>query len=378
MQLRRIALSSFRNYDELDLGFTSGLNIFVGNNAQGKTNLLEAIYLLSLGRSFRTTDDVDLIGWNKQLARVRAEVERETGEARIDIMLRRDGPKQVRVAGEKLNRIADLIGTVNTVIFAPDDLQLVKGSPGMRRRFLDAEIAQISPLYRHHFLRYQRILRQRNNLLKSIRAREAPKSVLEPWDVQLVTEGVIVAVKRAETVRRLATWAKKVHGELTGGRERLNLVYRPFFAAENEMPIADWESRGYVHDRFERAMTERRGEELARAVTLVGPQRDDIAFMIGDVDARSFASQGQQRSAVLATKLAEIEFFKEEIGEYPILLLDDVMSELDDDRRAYFLNHVSGRVNTFITTTNVRSFKPSVLNTASVFEIQRGTVSLTK
>lgn len=375
VQVRRIELFQFRNYQALELAFERMLNIFVGENAQGKTNLLEAVYLLALGRSYRTTSDGDLINWNAPFARVRGEAEREAGGTRIEILLRREGPKEIKVGGENLRRHSDLLGHLNAVVFSPDDLQLVKGSPALRRRFLDIEIAQVSPAYRHHFTRYQRVLRQRNNLLRAISQGYARREVLPDWDEQLIADGSRIIAKRAETVRRLSRWSREMQALISGGREELELVYRPFFAAPSEMPHAEWEDPQAVAERFRKELEALRRDELARGTTLAGPQRDDIAFLVAGVDLRYFGSQGQQRTAVLATKLSELEFIRDEAGEYPILLLDDVMSELDDTRRERFLGTVSGRINTFITTTNVRSFPEEILKEASLYTIRAGTVT---
>ena len=375
MRLERLELRSFRNYHHASLQFPRSLNLFVGENAQGKTNLLEAIYLLALGRSHRTSREADMIAWGAEEARVRAEVGRETGTLSIETLLRVDGARETKVGGESVRRLTDLMGHVNVVVFAPDDLQLVKGAPALRRRFLDIEIAQVSPSYRHHFARYQRVLRQRNNLLRTIQGGHADAGLLEPWDVQLVQDGSRIVVKRAQTVRRLSEWSRRMHEAISGGREALHLVYRPFFASESEDPADWWEEIPSVEEAFREALASCRREEIARGGTLVGPQRDDVAFLAGDVDLRYFGSQGQQRTAVLSCKLAELEFMKEEAGEYPILLLDDVMSELDDGRRAHFLGTVTGRINTFITTTNLRSFTGDILREASVFSIRAGTVT---
>lgn len=372
MLLRRIQLQRFRNYAELDLVFPGNLNIFVGQNAQGKTNLLEAIYLLALGRSFRTVKDEDLVGWHHDFAQVKAEVQRQSGNIGIEIRLPRSGTKEVKIGGEKAARLNDLLGLVNVVVFSPDDLQLLKGSPSLRRRFLDAEIAQISAVYRHHFLRYHRVLRQRNNLLKAIKMKSASKDALDVWDAQLAADGSYVIAKRAETVRRLSQWAQRVYADLTAKREILTITYRPFFVRAGDPMDEAWEDRQAVEAKIYEAIKDAREDELARGVTMVGPQRDDLAFHINGADARHFASQGQQRSVVLASKLAELEFFNEEVGEYPILLLDDVMSELDDERRHHFMRIVSGKVNTFITTTNIRSFARDILDQASLYKVKSG------
>lgn len=374
MFLRRIELFQFRNYQELQLDLAKSLNVFVGENAQGKTNLLEAIYLMALGRSYRTTNDEDLIGWGASFARVRGEVERETAGTRIEIVLKQQAAKEIKVAGETLRRHSDLLGTLTAVVFSPDDLQLVKGSPALRRRFLDIEIAQVSPAYRHYFTRYQRVLRQRNNLLKAVSGGYASRDALLEWDEQLIENGSRIVAKRAETVRRLSGWSREMQAIISGGKEELTLAYRPFFAAEEEPPTPEWEDPLAVAERFRQALQEVRRDELARGTTLAGPQRDDIAFLVGTIDLRYFGSQGQQRTAVLSTKLAELEFIRDEAGEYPILLLDDVMSELDDTRRQRFLETVSGRINTFITTTNIRSFTDDILKEAAIYRIRAGSV----
>lgn len=375
MFLRRIELYQFRNYHELQLDLTKSLNVFVGENAQGKTNLLEAIYLLALGRSYRTTSDEDLIGWGADFARVRGEVEREAAGARIEILLRRQAAKEIKVAGEILRRHSDLLGTLTAVVFSPDDLQLVKGSPALRRRFLDIEIAQVSPAYRHYFTRYQRVLRQRNNLLKAVSGGYASRDALQVWDEQLIDNGARIVAKRAETVRRLSVWSQEMQARISGGKEELTLAYRPFFAGEEEPPSDEWEDPMAVAQRFRETLERVRRDEVIRGTTLAGPQRDDIAFLVGEVDLRYFGSQGQQRTAVLSTKLAELEFIRDETGEYPILLLDDVMSELDDTRRERFLATVSGRINTFITTTNIRSFTGEILKESAIYRIRAGTLS---
>jgi len=374
LQIRSIELRQFRNYDHVHLEFPTSLNVFVGENAQGKTNLLEAVYLLAIGRSHRTTRESDMIKWGSDWATVRSEVDRQRGGVRVDVVLRKDGAKETKVAGEVVRRQVDLLGTVNVVVFSPDDLQLVKGAPGLRRRFLDLEIAQVSPSYRHHFARYQRVLKQRNNLLKALQGGHAGADALDPWDEQLIFEGSRVVVKRAQTVRRLSRWAAQMNERISGGRDPLSIEYRPFFAADGDSVEGWWEDLDAVEARFRSYLEGVRRVERVRGMTLAGPQRDDIAFIVGDVDLRYFGSQGQQRTAVLSCKLAELEFINEEAGEYPVLLLDDVMSELDDLRREQFLMTVTGRINTFITTTNLRSFSDDILDQASQYRVVAGEV----
>ena len=374
MRIRSLELRQFRNYNHIQLEFSSSLNVFVGENAQGKTNLLEAIYLLAIGRSHRTTREDDLIKQGCDWAAVRADVDREMGSVRIEVVLRGDGPKQTKVAGEEVKRQADLLGTVNVVVFSPDDLQLVKGAPALRRRFIDLEIAQVSASYRHHFGRYQRVLKQRNNLLKAVQGGYVSPDSLEVWDAQLVSEGSRIVAKRAEALRRLSGWGARMNEQISKGKDILSIEYRPFFAEEGEPPQDWWEDPAAVAERFQAYLDSVRREERIRGMTLAGPQRDDIAFFVGGVDLRYFGSQGQQRTAVLSCKLAEIEFINEEVGDYPVLLLDDVMSELDDTRREQFLKTVTGRINTFITTTSLRSFSDEILRQAARYRVVAGEV----
>lgn len=376
MRVSRITLSAYRNYCELDLDTDADLCVFVGENAQGKTNLLEAIYYLATARSFRTLRDEELIKWGATHAGIAGTVEREIGEATIQVRIPRAGVKRVSVNGQFLRRQAELFGYLNVVTFSPDDLQLVKGSPSERRRFIDIELSQVSPTYRNDLIVYYRILRQRSNLLRDIADRNSGVQLLPAWDEQLVEIGSRVMVKRAEAVLRLSEAGSAVHAEITGGQEQLRIRYRPFFAVPGEEPPAAgaWEKLSVVRDRFSHSIERLRQAEIRRGQNLVGPQRDDLEFWINGRDVRSYGSQGQQRTAVLSCKMAEIEFMRSETGEYPVLLLDDVMSELDQKRRQFFLATVSGRVQTIITTTSLHSFSASILAKARVARIVAGDV----
>lgn len=382
MTLRRLLLVDYRNYARLDLDVTGALNIFVGENAQGKTNLLEAIYLLATGRSYRTARDAELVRWGAEQAVVSAVVLRQVGEARLDVTLREAGPKTVRVNGKVRRRLSDLFGITVAVVFSPDDLRLVKGSPEERRRFLDLEIAQVSAVYRHHLIRYHQVLRQRNNLLRAIGEGQAEPEGLAEWDPQLLESGVEIVVHRARAVRELSRLAGASHERISDGRETLELRYLPFWIdaepgtgpAEETAGRAELEERAAVRPIYAEELRRLRRAELARGNTLCGPHRDDLQFLINGVDARRFGSQGQQRSAVLSTKLAEVAFMEEEVGEPPLLLLDDVLSELDAGRRLKFLDQVSGRVQTFITTAYLAGFPPPMIESADRFCIAAGTV----
>ncbi len=374
MQIEHLQLAGYRNYSHLDLPIRSRLCIFVGANAQGKTNLLESIYYAATGRSFRAGADEELVAWGADEAAIRCAVARESGQTNIDIRIARRGGKRILINGQPLRRQADIFGYLNAIVFTPDDLQMVKGGPGERRRFLDIELAQVSATYRHDLTTYYRILKQRNRLLLAIAEKSASADSLSVWDEQLLAAGCRVIVKRAEAAGRLAALGAGIHAAITSGQEELLITYRPFFTG-TELAAGDWRSPAEVQERFLAAMQRLRRAEMARGQSLVGPQRDDLQFCIAGRDIRSFGSQGQQRTAVLACKLAELEFMRLETGEYPVLLLDDVLSELDQQRRQYFLQVVTERVQTFITTTSLHSFSAEFLAGAQVAAIECGKVS---
>lgn len=376
MQVTHVSLQAYRNYASLTFPVTSNLCVFVGENAQGKTNLLESIYYVATARSFRTVRDEELVAWNAAEAVIGCTIQRDDGESEVHIRIPRDKPKVLSVNGQTIRRHADLFGYLNVVTFSPDDLQLVKGSPAERRHFLDIELAQVSPTYRHDLTAYNRVLRQRNNLLHDIVERRSSVDMLDAWDEQLLQIGSRIMAKRAEATLRLSSLGQFVHHDITQGAEQLAIRYRPFFARPNESEpeTGAWESQVRVQERFRTDMNRLRQAELARGQTLIGPQRDDLEFLVNGYDVRSFGSQGQQRTAVLSCKLAEIEFMRSETGEYPVLLLDDVMSELDANRCRYFLKTVSGRVQTFITTTSLRDLSDEFVALAQVARISAGRV----
>ncbi len=362
MHVQALELSRFRNYWSLSIELDPHLNIFVGDNAQGKTNLLESVYFLATGRSHRTNRDADLINWLGEEAKVTAQVTTRMGSFTMRADLSRDRRKRFMIGGEELRRQSDLLGFLNVVLFSPDDLQLVKGSPNMRRRFIDLLLAQTSKVYRYDLVNYNKVLQQRNSFLKSIAEGKAKKDDLLLWDEQLIRYGTQIMVRRAKAIERIGELAGIGHREISGGAENLTVHYLPFYAAEE----ASSQARGAlsadeVAEGFAQGLAANRHQEMRRGVTLVGPQRDDILFRVDGKDARQFASQGQQRTVVLATKLAELEFMYEEVGEYPVLLLDDVLSELDFSRRSSFLEVISGKVQTLLTTTDRGNFQQDKL-----------------
>ncbi|HLT58146.1 MAG: DNA replication/repair protein RecF [Limnochordales bacterium] len=374
MKLRRLLLKDFRNYTHLDLEPAPGLNLLVGANAQGKTNLLESILFLAVFRSPRAAREAELIRWGAAEAHAAAVLARGEATGRLEVRLRQDRPKAILWNGAVL-RPQEALGILTAVSFFPDDLELVKGAPAGRRRLLDVLLCQADGRYRRHLARLLRVLRHRNVQLKALQGQRHGAALLDVFNEQLLNEAVPILVRRAQAVRRLGEWAAAIHGRITGQRERLELVYRPFFAGEGEGPDPGWEEAGAVRERFAEVLRRRQGEELARGVSLVGPQRDDVQFLIDGADARTFASQGQQRTAVLACKLAELEFLRTETGAYPVLLLDDVLSELDGSRRAYLLEAVGETVQTFVTAAHLDPLPGDLRRRAQVFHVERGSAA---
>lgn len=369
MHLATLELRAFRNYDALTIAFSPGLNVLYGDNAQGKTNLLEAIHFLATGRSHRTSRDLDMVKEGEEELLARASVVRRTGTIDLELRLGAATRKQLKINGIAEKKIAKLVGSLAVVLFSPDDLQLLKGPPAGRRRFLDLELSQISPTYLHHLMAYNRLLQQRNSLLKQP---ALDQGLLAVYDQQLVETGAQLVVRRAEAVRRLSPIASRYHRMLSEGREDLVLEYQSQGLGEDG--AADLES---VRRRLERELARVRGEELRRQVTLVGPHRDDVGFWIAGRDARLYASQGQQRTAVLALKLAELDFMTAEIGEAPLLLLDDVASELDPHRRHYLLSAVREGVQSFITCTDLEDLMVRTWpKDHRLFRVRAGTVVL--
>ncbi|MBB6731700.1 DNA replication/repair protein RecF [Cohnella zeiphila] len=370
MQLKSLELHGYRNYEKLELATGAGVNILIGPNAQGKTNLLEAIHVLALTKSHRTSKDKELIGWNQPSARLKAELERKVGPVTVELLLSPQG-KKAKVNGLEQRKLSGFVGTVNVVLFAPEDLDIVKGSPGIRRRFMDMEIGQVHPGYLFDLQQYQRIMQQRNNYLKATDYSRASREMMEVWDEQLTASGVKMMQRRQNFIVKLQRWAEKIHEGITAGTERLTVEYRPSFGGG---PDAAWEDQSSLFQQFMLKLTQGREQEFRRGTTLVGPHRDDLAFAINGKDVQSFGSQGQQRTTALSLKLAELELMREEIGEYPLLLLDDVLSELDQQRQTQLIETFQSRVQTFITTTGLESVNMSRLKDAAVYHVRDGTV----
>jgi len=366
--VRSIALSNYRNYKDIQVDFDPHLNILTGGNAQGKTNILEAIFYAATGKSHRSSFDNELLSWGEKFFKVSLRGERRSGEVKIEIYVKGDGKKLLKVNNHYKKKLSDLIGTINVVLFSPEDMMLVKGSPSIRRRFLDIEISQVSPFYCHSLANYNRIISQRNNLLKAIREQRESEGLLDVWDLQLVEYGAYIIKKRDEVLRSIVQLARSIHSKITEGREQLDISYVSSVDMKKVGPGTSLE------DLFLKKLRDNRSTEIVKGITMTGPHRDDITIEIGGAGVKSFGSQGQQRTCALSMKLAELEFMKRETGEYPILLLDDVMSELDAERRKYLLEVVNGRIQSFVTTTGVEEVFQPVKHKGRVFEVKKGQI----
>jgi DNA replication and repair protein RecF len=369
MQIERLTLKNFRNYTETVFSPGQGLNILIGLNAQGKSNLLEAITLLATTRSYRAGKDLELIRWGETHAALSVQVARQkTNAVAIEVFLATTEKKVARVNQVRYHKIADLLGHLNAVIFSVEDINIVRGEPSDRRRFLNVEISQASPSYCHHLLVYKKCVEQRNRLLKDIQAQRGPMGTLQSWNSQLTEHGARLTLKRWEFVKLIDVAAREIHKKLTDGLEELQVLYRP------STPLPEEVSMESIRLSHQQALEKCVQEEILRGVTLIGPHRDDLMFNIEGADARIYASQGQQRTAALSVKLAEVQLLSEIAGEPPVVLLDDVMSELDDNRRAQILQFLADDCQAFITCTNLEGVSPEMTKRASIFTVRNGEV----
>lgn len=343
MIIKGIRLINFRNYISMSASFGSGVNILVGKNAQGKTNLLEAIYMCSTGRSFRTLRDKEIISFGKKEAYVGAELSIGELEKFTEIKLESDKPKRIRMNKVELKSYKELNTGLKVVVFFPDDLKLVKEGPGNRRNYLDTSISQLKPVYHHNLSRYYKALIQRNNLLKSRRSLSELSELLEVFDVQLAKLGTLISMEREQYIKRIKKEARDIHSKITSGKEELDIEYNTNIPAGAS--LLD------IEEKYLDQLRKGRSRDIEIGSTSIGPHRDDFTPSINGKDLRTFGSQGQQRTLVLTLKLSEVKILKKETGYYPVLLLDDVYSELDEDRRG-FLTGLFSETQTFITVTD--------------------------
>ncbi|WP_409227363.1 DNA replication/repair protein RecF [Gudongella sp. SC589] len=343
MIVEGIRLINFRNYNNVGVSFSPGINILVGKNAQGKTNLLEAIYMCSTGRSFRTNRDREIINFQKDEAYIGTQLKIGERDKLTEVKLERDKTKRIKVNKIELKNYRELDTGLKVVLFSPEDLRLVKEGPSNRRSYLDMSISQIKPLYHYNLRRYNKILFQRNNLLKSFRFKGDISGLLDVFDMQLAKSGALIMLERDNYLKLLLKEAKEIHSIITDGKETLEMEYDSSVSIEKNL--------SQVENNLLNALRENRQRDIEVRTTEIGPHRDDFSIMINGNDSKTYASQGQQRSLVLTLKLSEVEILKKDTGYYPVLLLDDVYSELDEDRRKY-LTELFSKMQTFITTTD--------------------------
>ena len=369
MQITELTLRSYRSYETLHLAFDPGVQIFLGANAQGKTNIIEALYYAAFGRSHRTSSDAELIRVGADGAYIGLSFRRHDVPGELSFTFARGARRRITYAGESL-RQRDLVGILPMVLFSPEDLFLVKGAPALRRRYLDAELSQASPAYYGELLRYTRILKQRNAVLKDIRERLAAPEDLPPWDAQLARSAAYIVTRRIAAVAQLGALSARVQAVLAAGEE-LALAYE--IAGAGAEDFAEDDMTEALHVWYNKMLCEGRARDIARAATGVGPHLDDLVLRVGGMSLRSYGSQGQQRTGALALKLAELFYLQENIGEAPILLLDDVMSELDADRRRALLDFIRHEhIQTFITATDAAYFPAERMGTYRY--VEAGTV----
>ncbi|MDR0922456.1 MAG: DNA replication/repair protein RecF [Lactobacillales bacterium] len=368
MRLKELTLNHYRNYDALDLTFDTSLNIFLGENAQGKTNLLESIYVLAMTRSHRTSHEKELIQWDAEGAKLQGTVEKRTANLPLEIQITAKGRK-TKVNHIEQKKLSAYIGQLNVILFAPEDLSLVKGSPQVRRRFLDMELGQVSPIYLYDLVQFQGVLKQRNQYLKMMNDDKEKKDelYLDILTEQLAEFGAKVLVARLEFIEKLQGWANKLHTKISHGKEELTLSYESSFPFEKE---ADFDE---IREAYFEALMKNRKREIFKANTFLGPHRDELLFHVNGRNVAQFGSQGQQRTTALSVKLAEIDLMESVTGEYPLLLLDDVMSELDNERQLHLLEAIEGKTQTFVTTTTLDHLK-NLTVTPKIFHVENGTV----
>lgn len=363
MHVENIRLINFRNYYSLNIDLNKKTNVFIGKNAQGKTNLLEAIYICATGRSFRTNRDKEIINFNKSEAYVGAQIDIGKFEKFIEIKMERDKAKRIRVNKTELKNYKELYSGLNVVVFSPEDLKLVKEGPGERRNFLDTEISQIKPVYSYNVNRYNKILFQRNNLLRSNKFQKNIKGLLEIFDIQLAKIGTDIIIERNRYIDELSKISNITHNKITLSNENLELKYiSNIEISDNKLEM----EKSYV-DKLSKNID----KDIESASTGLGPHRDDILMTINNKDLKTYGSQGQQRTVVLSIKLSEVELIKKERGIYPVLLLDDVFSELDEERRKYLIRSFKD-MQTLITVTDTIDLKEMNNIEKSVFFIENG------
>lgn len=368
MKLTELNLHHFRNYNEAQVEFSPQINVLIGENAQGKTNLLESIYVLAMTRSHRTNNDRELIEFGKDAAQIKGTVQRELGSLKLELDIGKHGKKAKANHLEKA-RLSEYLGQLNVILFAPEDLALVKGAPTVRRRFIDMEFGQVSPKYLHDLTQYRDILKQRNRYLKQLQSHEAQDQLyLEVLSEQLAAVGGAIISQRVKFLSELEGYAQELHQSITQGRENLTFEYSS--AVKDASTLTEVELSEALMDLYR----QNQSKEIFQGTTLYGPHRDDVRFLINHKNVQTYGSQGQQRTTALSVKLAEIDLMKNQTGEYPILLLDDVLSELDGARQTHLLKTIQDKVQTFLTTPGLSDVARNLIKEPRIFHIRDGQI----
>ena len=373
MKISSLYAVNFRNYTQCQLKLASMINVFYGKNAQGKTNILEAIFYGAFGLSHRTSTEEDLLKLGTDAMAVGIAFASFSGTHEVKLKKYRQQQKwkkEIWLDGAKV-RPKEHYGALNTVMFSPEDLQLVKGEPALRRRFFDMQISQTDPIYYDLLVKYNRVLLQRNRLLKELRDDGGRQEILQPWNQELIKLATAITKKRLQALAKLDAIASEIYASITSNQEELKVRYE--LKANNGELLYPASAEELIESFYAKALAERERIDILRGNTGIGPHRDDLQLLLNGLSLRSFGSQGQQRSGALALKLSQLEYVRREIGEFPILLLDDVMSELDDSRRAQLLLFIDGRVQTFITV-NDRELIPDLVGNA-YFRIENGVIN---
>jgi DNA replication and repair protein RecF len=359
MFIKTLSLKDYRNYLQSEVNFSSGINILFGKNAQGKTNIIEAIYLCATSKSHRTSNDKELINLNKNESHIKLVISKQGIDENIDIHLKKNNRKGIAINKNPIKKLNELLGVMNVIIFSPEDLGLIKNGPRERRRFINIELCQLDSIYYYNLQQYNKILQQRNNLLKKMKKNNKIDKTISIWNNQLSIYGSKLIAQRQEFINNLNLIIQKIHSDISGNKENLTLKY--------EKNVSDID--------FIQKLESNINKDIKFGSTSVGPHRDDIMFLINGIDIRKYGSQGQQRTAALSLKLSEIKLVMEKIDDTPILLLDDVLSELDEDRQKYLIQSLVD-IQTIITCTGIEDYIKNSINIGRLYKVSKGNVTL--
>ena len=374
MFIKKLELKNFRNYADINAEFNSDKILFIGKNAQGKTNLLEAVYYLSSLNSMRTNSDSELIKWNEEICNIKADIKKFDVDIELEITINPPNRKKLKVNGLTKTKSSEFISNLCTVCFTTNDLLLLRGTPEDRRKWLDLAISQIYPAYVERIAKYNKIRTQKNNYLKSLKGNiNADTSLLDVWNEQLAITGSNITFLRINFLYELQKIAQLKHKQISEN-EDLSIFYNSSIIGNISSSEKFEHNNEYILESFKKSLEEKKTEEIIRGQSVTGPHRDDISYFINNSEAKKYASQGQQRTIVLSLKLAELAFIKDKLNINAVLLLDDVLAELDDIRQNYLLNAIESGIQTIITSVDTLNFKEEYLKNVEIFEIKENTI----